>query len=54
MGCNVGNHCPSCIGYADDITLLTSTRSGLTALTKMCEDMQKNTLYMLTVLRRDI
>ena len=29
VGCHMGNHYTGCIGYADDLTLLTPTRSGL-------------------------
>ena len=44
----MGNHYIGCIGYADDITLLTLTRSPLKALIK---NMQKNTVYILAVTR---
>ena len=29
LGCHMGNHCTGGIGYADDLSLLTPTRSGL-------------------------
>ena len=37
VGCHMGNHYTGCIGYADDITLLTPTRSGLKVLIDICE-----------------
>ena len=37
VGCHMGNHYTACIGYADDLTLLTPTRSGLKVLIDICE-----------------
>ena len=37
VGCHMGNHYTGCIGYADDLTLLTPTRSGLKVLIDICE-----------------
>ena len=37
VGCHMGNHYTGCIGYADDLTLLTPTRSGLKVLINICE-----------------
>ena len=37
VGCHMGNHYKGCIGYADDITLLTPARSGLKVLIDICE-----------------
>ena len=37
VGCHMGNHYTGGIGYADDLTLLTPTRSGLKVLIEICE-----------------
>ena len=37
VACHMGNHYTGCIEYADDITLLTPTRSGLKVLIDICE-----------------
>ena len=37
VGCHVGNHYTGCIEYADDLTLLTPTRSGLKVLIDICK-----------------
>ena len=37
VGCHMGNHSTGCIGYADDLTLLTPTRSELKVLINICE-----------------
>ena len=37
VGCHMGNHYTGCIGYADDLTLLTPTQSGLKVLTDICK-----------------
>ena len=37
MGCHMGNHYTGCIGYADDLTLLIPTRSGIKVLIDICE-----------------
>ena len=36
VGCHMDNHYTGCIGYADDLTLLTSTKSGLKVLNEYC------------------
>ena len=37
VGCHMGNHCTGSLGYADDLTLLAPTLSGLQVLIKICE-----------------
>ena len=37
VGCHIGNHYTDCIRYADDLTLITPTRSGLKVLIDICE-----------------
>ena len=37
VGCHMGNHYTGGIGYADDLSLLTTTRSGLKVLIEICE-----------------
>ena len=37
VGCHMGNHYMGGIGYADDLTLLTPTRSRLKVLIEICE-----------------
>ena len=37
VGCHMGNHYTGSIGYADDLTLLAPTLSGLQVLIKICE-----------------
>ena len=37
VGCHMGNHYTSCIGYADYMTLLTPTISGLKVLIDICK-----------------
>ena len=37
MGCHISNHNMGGIGYADDLTLLTPTRSGLKVLCEICK-----------------
>ena len=37
MGCHMGNHYTGGIGYVDDLTLLTPTRSRLKVLIKICK-----------------
>ena len=37
VGCHMGNHYTGSLGYADDLTLLAPTLSGLQVLIKICE-----------------
>ena len=37
VGCHIGNHYTGGIGYADDLTILTPTRSGLKVLNEIYE-----------------
>ena len=37
VGCHMGNHCTDGIGYSDDLTLLTPTKSGLKVLIEICK-----------------
>ena len=37
VGCHMGNHYTGGIGYVDDLTLLTPTRSRLKVLIEICE-----------------
>ena len=37
VGCHMGNDYTGCIGHADDLTLLTPTRSGLKVLIDICQ-----------------
>ena len=41
-GCHMGNHYTGGIGYVDDLTLLTPTRSGLKVLIEICKQYADN------------
>ena len=38
VGCHIGGHFIGALAYADDITLLSSSMSGLRTLSKVCEE----------------
>ena len=38
VGCHMGGHFTGALAYADDITLLTPSMSGLRTLSKVCEE----------------
>ena len=52
VGCHMGNHYTGCIGYADDVTLLTPTRSGLKVLIDICDQYAHE--YCVKGTKRDI
>ena len=41
LGCHVGTFFLGCLGYADDLLLLSASRSGLQAMVNICENFMK-------------
>ena len=41
LGCRIDHYFYGCLGYADDLLLLSASRSGLQAMTRICENFAK-------------